>query len=153
MKAPPPMPEDSGSTKPSIICTAIAASTAEPPRFNTSAPASAASGCAAATMKRFAVWASQRMPKTRRAVSAALGTMRKMGRVPICRLDHQWHQKKRHDVDDLDERVDRRAGGVLVGIADGVAGDRGLVRLGSLAAVVAVLDELLGVVPRAAAGA
>ena len=33
--APPPMPEDSGSTRPSTICTAIAASTAEPPRFST----------------------------------------------------------------------------------------------------------------------
>ena len=43
-------------------------------------------------------------------------------------------------------------GGVLVGVADGVAGDRGRVRLGALAAVLAVLDQLLGVVPRAAAG-
>jgi hypothetical protein len=50
MNAPPPMPEDSGSTSPSIICTAIAASTAEPPRFSISAPASAASGWAAATI-------------------------------------------------------------------------------------------------------
>ena len=61
-------------------------------------------------------------------------------------------QQQGDDVGDLDHRVHRRAGGVLVGIADRVAGHRGLVRLGALAAVVAVLDVLLGVVPRAAAG-
>ena len=64
----------------------------------------------------------------------------------------QRHDQQRHDVDDLDERVDRRAGGVLVGIADGVAGDGRLVRVRALAAVVAFLDVLLGVVPGAAAG-
>jgi hypothetical protein len=65
----------------------------------------------------------------------------------------QRHHQQRHDVDDLDQRVDRRAGGVLVGVAHGVAGDRRLVGLGALAAVVAFFDVLLGVVPRAAAGA
>ena len=75
------------------------------------------------------------------------------------RLSHHdslFHQQRNdqqcHDVDDLDQRVDGRTGGVLVGIADGVAGDRRLVGLGTLAAEVAVLDVLLGVVPGAAAG-
>src|ERR1044071_4308419 len=45
------MPEDSGSTSPRTNCTAITASSAEPPRRRTSYPASTASGCAAATMK------------------------------------------------------------------------------------------------------
>src|SRR5690606_24926981 len=67
-------------------------------------------------------------------------------------LLQQRDQEQGHDVDDLDQRVDGRAGGVLVGIAHGVAGDRGLVRLGTLAAEVAILDVLLGVVPGAAAG-
>ena len=40
----------------------------------------------------------------------------------------------------------------LYGIADGVAGHRRLVGVGTLAAVVAVFDVLLGVVPGAAAG-
>src|SRR5690242_10307842 len=66
------------------------------------------------------------------------------------RSDHQGHDQQRHDIDDLDERIDRRAGRVLVGIADGVARDRGLVRVRSLAAVVAVLDVFLGVVPGSA---
>src|SRR5690606_37172209 len=39
---------------------------------------------------------------------------------------HQGNQKQRHDVDDLDQRVHRGAGGVLVRIADRVAGDRRL---------------------------
>jgi hypothetical protein len=60
-------------------------------------------------------------------------------------------QQQGDDVGDLDHRVHRRAGGVLVGIADRVAGHRGLVGFGALAAVIAVLDILLGIVPRAAA--
>ena len=59
----------------------------------------------------------------------------------------QRHDQQRHDVDDLDERVDRRAGGVLVRVAHGVAGDRGLVRIRTLAAEFAVFDVLFGVIP------
>ena len=49
MKAPPPTPELCGSTSDSIAWTAIAASTALPPRFSTLSPAWAASGLAAMT--------------------------------------------------------------------------------------------------------
>src|SRR5690606_30423868 len=52
--APPPMPDDCGSTSPSTVCTAISASAALPPSRNISRPASAASGCAATTMRRSA---------------------------------------------------------------------------------------------------
>ena len=48
-KAPPPMPLDCGSTKPKTICTAIAASTADPPACNMSRPAWEANGLALAT--------------------------------------------------------------------------------------------------------
>src|SRR5690606_35458929 len=65
----------------------------------------------------------------------------------------QGDDEQGDDVDDLDQRVDRGAGGILVGIADGIAGDRRLVGFRALAAMVAVLDVLLGVVPGAAAGA
>ena len=51
---------------------------------------------------------------------------------------------------ELDEDVERRAGSVLEGVADSVADDSGLVALGALAAVVASLDVLLGIVPGAA---
>src|SRR6478609_5127581 len=60
-------------------------------------------------------------------------------------------KKQRDDVGDLDHRIDGRAGSVLVGIADGVAGHRSFVGLGAFAAVIAVFDVLLGVVPSAAA--
>ena len=43
--------------------------------------------------------------------------------------DEQRNDQDRDDVRDLDHRVDRGAGGVLVGIADRVAGDRGCVGL------------------------
>src|SRR5438094_10580258 len=51
------------------------------------------------------------------------------------------------DVDDLDHRVDGRPGRVLVGVADRVARDRGLVCLRRFASEVTFFDLLLGVVP------
>src|SRR5262249_47533125 len=60
---------------------------------------------------------------------------------------------QRDDIDDLDERIDRRPGRILVGVADRIAGDGRLVGLGTFAAEVAFLDVLLGIVPGAAAGA
>src|SRR3989338_1319457 len=67
-------------------------------------------------------------------------------------LGQERHKQERDDVDDFYHRVDSRTGGVLVRVADGVAGDRGFVRLGALAAVSAFLNVLLGVVPSGAAG-
>src|SRR5260370_30774960 len=52
MKAPPPIPEDCGSTRLSTICVAIAASAAAPPARSIARPAAAARGLAAATMCR-----------------------------------------------------------------------------------------------------
>ena len=62
--------------------------------------------------------------------------------------DHRRQDEQRDQVHDLDERVERRAGGVLEGVAHGVADDGRGVGIGSLASLVAVLDVLLGVVPR-----
>ena len=69
----------------------------------------------------------------------------------LARVREHGEQQQRHDVGDLDHGIDRRSGGVLVGIAHGIAGDGGLVGLGALPAVVAVLDVLLGIVPGASA--
>src|ERR1700730_17164943 len=55
MNAPPPSPEDCGSTTLRISCTAIAASAALPPACKISRPASTATGLAAEIMKDFAV--------------------------------------------------------------------------------------------------
>src|SRR3989442_11982616 len=63
--------------------------------------------------------------------------------------DDERHDQQRHDVDDLDHRVDGGTPRVLVRVADRVAGDGGLVRVRALAPL--FLDVLLGVVPRAAA--
>src|SRR5262245_21442148 len=63
----------------------------------------------------------------------------------------QGNDQDGDDVRDLDHRVDRRAGGVLVGVANRVAGHSGGMRFRALAAEGAVLDELLRVVPGAAA--
>src|SRR5215831_16652566 len=60
---------------------------------------------------------------------------------------HQACDQDRDDVYHLDHGVDRRAGSVLEGVAHRVTGDGGLVRLGALAAQVALFDELLGIVP------
>ena len=65
--------------------------------------------------------------------------------------------QQRHDVRDLDHRVDGRASGVLVGIADGVARHGSLMRFGALhvppSVLIdeAVLEGFLRVVPGAAA--
>src|SRR5690606_4979535 len=67
-------------------------------------------------------------------------------------LGEHRDDEKRGDVENLDHRVDGRASGVLVRVADGVAGDGGLVGEGLLAAVDAGLDVLLGVVPGSTAG-
>src|SRR5262245_49599361 len=65
--------------------------------------------------------------------------------------DDDRGDQDRDDVRDLDYGGDRRGGGGLVRIADRGARDRGGVSFGALAAVGAVLDELLRVVPGAAA--
>ena len=50
-------------------------------------------------------------------------------------------QQQRDDIGDLDHRIDRGASGVLVGIANRVAGHRGLVRLRALEMAHAVLVD------------
>jgi hypothetical protein len=50
--------------------------------------------------------------------------------------EHSQEQQG-HDVGDLDHRVHRRAGRVLIGIADGVASDRGLVGFRALEVLLA----------------
>ena len=52
-----------------------------------------------------------------------------------------------HQVHDLDHRVQRRAGRIFQRVADGIADNGRLVIFAVLAAVVAVFDILLGVVP------
>ncbi len=64
---------------------------------------------------------------------------------------HHGYQQERHDVDDLDERVDCRACGVLVGVAHGVAGHRGFVCIRALATVMAFFNILFRVIPGATA--
>src|SRR5208337_1112944 len=59
--------------------------------------------------------------------------------------DNPGDGQQRHHVHDLDERVERRAGRVLEGVADGVASDGRLVPLGALTGGLGtglVLDQL-----------
>src|ERR1043166_7461993 len=67
-------------------------------------------------------------------------------------LKENRNDQNRKNVDDLDHRIDRWARGIFVRIADGVAGNCRLMREGTFASKIAFLDELLGIVPRAAAG-
>src|SRR5437667_3411717 len=66
-------------------------------------------------------------------------------------LDKQRRQHQGHRAQQLDQHVDGGAGRILERIADGVAHDRRLVGGTALAAILARLDVLLGVVPRPAA--
>src|SRR5581483_9010797 len=97
----------------------------------------AAAGAAATTVRRAPAGRTPTTPTTdarRNGLPASVGG-------PAA---EHGEQQQRDDIGDLDHRVDRRAGGILVGIADGVPGDRRLVRVGALAAVVALLDVFLG---------
>ena len=78
------------------------------------------------------------------------------GRLPAALIVHpyleeNWDDEDRHDVDHLDHGIDRGSRSVLVRVPNGVAGHTGCMRKRALAAVVAFLDVLLGVVPGAAA--
>src|SRR6476620_3379829 len=66
-------------------------------------------------------------------------------------LEEYWNNKDGDDVDHLNHGVDRRTGRVLVGIADGVAGDRRGVGGRAFAAEIALLNIFFGVIPGAAA--
>src|SRR5437899_12968239 len=68
-------------------------------------------------------------------------------RLKIWRLDKERRQHQRDRAQELDEHVQRRTGGVFERIAHRVAHHSGLVRRRALPAVLARLDELLGVVP------
>ena len=70
-------------------------------------------------------------------------------------LDHVEGQDQAGEHDgnggaEFDQDVQGRAGGILEGIAHGIAHTSGLVLLGALAAVMAGLDVLLGVIPSTA---
>ena len=67
-------------------------------------------------------------------------------------LHHQRHNQQRHNVDDLDQWVNRWACSVFVRVAYGVASDCSFVRVRAFAAVVTVFNVLLCVIPSAAAG-
>src|SRR3989449_2545967 len=66
-------------------------------------------------------------------------------------LDKQRRQHQRDRAQQLDEHVERRAGGVLERIADRVTHDGRLVGGAALPAVLTRLDVFLGIVPRPAA--
>src|SRR5256885_16109080 len=66
-------------------------------------------------------------------------------------LNEQRREHKRDRGQQLDQDVQARAGRVFERITQGIADDRGLVSIGTLAAVLPALDELLGVIPSAAA--
>src|SRR3989442_12201041 len=57
--------------------------------------------------------------------------------------DDERHDQQRHDVDDLDHRVDGGTRRILARVADRIAGDGGLYRVRGLAPL--FLDVLLGV--------
>src|SRR3989454_8558769 len=65
-----------------------------------------------------------------------------------CALDKERRQHERDRAQELDEHMQRRAGGVLERITHRVAHHAGLVRRTAFPAVLAGLDELLGVVPQ-----
>src|SRR5438128_12302536 len=72
-------------------------------------------------------------------------------RLKSCALDKERRQHERDRTQQLDQHVQRRPRRVFKWVADGVADHAGLVGRTPLSAVLARLDELLRIVPRAAA--
>lgn len=68
----------------------------------------------------------------------------------LLRVDEEWAEDEDGGGEQLDDHVEGGACRVLERVADCVPRDGGLVGLAVLPAVVAQLDVLLGVVPRAA---
>src|SRR2546426_6060145 len=68
-------------------------------------------------------------------------------RLKSCALDKERRQHQRDSAQQLDEHVQRRPRRVFERVADGVADHRRLVGRTALPAVLARLDELLGIVP------
>src|SRR5471030_645133 len=94
--------------------------------------------------RRAVIYSRWRDPKPFAAASPATRRKSRARRPFQNERSEQRDDEQRHDVNDLDERVHRGAGGVLVGIAHRVAGHRRLVGIAALAAEVAVLDVILG---------
>src|SRR5512140_689779 len=70
----------------------------------------------------------------------------------LAHLVQKRNNQQRNNVDDFNHRVDSGTCGILVRIADRIAGNGSLMGVAALAAMVAVFDKLLGVIPGAAAG-
>ena len=84
-----------------------------------------------------------------RSTTSATPAIAKRAASLFRRLMIAGQDQQRHQVHDLDERVQRRSRGVLERVTDRVADHGRFVRFGALPAEMAVLDVLLGVVPRA----
>src|SRR5438105_665697 len=74
----------------------------------------------------------------------ALASARKAAQRLQALLKENRNDQDRDDVHDFDHRIDGRAGGVLVGIADRVAGHRSLMSERAFTTEVAFLDVFLG---------
>ena len=67
-------------------------------------------------------------------------------------LQQERNHQQGHNIEDLDHRVNGRAGGIFVGVAYGVAGNGGFMGIGALATQVTVFDVFFGIVPGSATG-
>src|SRR5699024_11352833 len=88
------------------------------------------------------------MPHAKRAGTRCTGPPRRCGDVSedaVC--ERQPRHYDGYHAHQLDEDVERRTGRILEGVAHRIAHDRGLVRIGTLAAHVALFHVLVGAVP------
>src|SRR5690606_14184685 len=71
--------------------------------------------------------------RTAKPLPLLLETLQVSSRPPwSAQMRQHREQQQRHDIGDLDHRGEGGACRILVGVADGVAGERGLVRLAAL---------------------
>src|SRR5437870_9892877 len=88
---------------------------------------------------------------TCRSCNRSAGLWRAKFFLPSARSEENRNDQDRDDIDDFDHRIDGRSRGILVGIADGITGDRCRVRERPFAAEISFFDEFLSIIPRTAA--
>ena len=80
-----------------------------------------------------------------RPASRLIRRQKNIRRYTIRLFDDQGDDQQRHNVDHFDHRIDSRASGVLIGIADRITSHRSLMRIRAFQSL--LLDILLGIVP------
>src|SRR5439155_20273303 len=84
--------------------------------------------------------------RTCRSCNRSAGLLRAKFFLPSARSEENRNDQDRDDIDDFDHRIDGRSRGILVGVVDGITGDRCLGRGRPFAGEMSFFDELFNII-------